>query len=61
VLAEPVGAAVLAWLLLGELPAGAFVIGAPLVLAGVAMAVIRGRAVAAPPSAPVSGVPPPGG
>jgi drug/metabolite transporter (DMT)-like permease len=61
VLAEPVGAAVLAWLLLGELPAGAFVIGAPLVLAGVAMAVIRGRALPAPPSAPVSGVPPPGG
>ena len=35
ILAEPVGAIALAWLLLDELPAAAFWLGAPLVLAGV--------------------------
>jgi drug/metabolite transporter (DMT)-like permease len=49
VLSEPLGAGLLAWLLLGELPAAAFAVGAPLVLAGVAMATARrGSAVAAP-------------
>lgn len=43
VLSEPVGAGLLAWLLLDELPAGAFAIGAPLVLAGVAIATARRR------------------
>lgn len=41
VLSEPVGAGVLAWLVLGELPTGWFYVGAPLVLAGVAVATIR--------------------
>jgi drug/metabolite transporter (DMT)-like permease len=41
VLAEPVGAGLLAWLLLGELPVPWFFAGAPLVVAGVAMAVVR--------------------
>jgi drug/metabolite transporter (DMT)-like permease len=39
ILAEPVGATALAWLLLHELPAAAFWLGAPLVLAGVWLAV----------------------
>jgi len=51
VLTEPVGAGVLAWLLLDELPAGAFWIGAPLVLAGVAIAV-TGRRDPLPPPPP---------
>ena len=38
VLAEPVGAGLLAWALLGELPAGWFYLGAPLVLVGVLIA-----------------------
>lgn len=38
VLAEPVGATLLAWLILGELPAALFWVGAPLILAGVAWA-----------------------
>lgn len=41
VLAEPVGAGVLAWLLLGELPQGWFFVGAPLVLLGVLVATAR--------------------
>jgi drug/metabolite transporter (DMT)-like permease len=41
VLAEPVGAGLLAWLLLDELPVTWFFAGAPLVIAGVALAVIR--------------------
>ncbi len=51
VLSEPVGAGILAWLVLGELPAGGFWLGAPLVLAGVAVALIQRRspAVAPPP------------
>jgi drug/metabolite transporter (DMT)-like permease len=44
VLSEPVGAGVLAWLVLGEAPAGWFYVGAPLVLAGVAVATVRRRA-----------------
>jgi drug/metabolite transporter (DMT)-like permease len=44
VLSEPVGAGVLAWLLLGEVPAGWFLVGAPLVLTGVAVATVRRRA-----------------
>lgn len=43
VLSEPVGAGILAWLLLGELPAPLFAVGAPLVLAGVAIATVRRR------------------
>jgi drug/metabolite transporter (DMT)-like permease len=41
VLAEPVGAGLLAWLLLGELPVPGFFAGAPLVVLGVALAVLR--------------------
>lgn len=51
VLTEPVGAGVLAWLLLAELPARAFWVGAPLVLAGVAIALTGRRGRAAPPPA----------
>lgn len=54
VLAEPVGAGVLAWLVLGELPAGAFAIGAPLVLLGVAAAAFGGRQPATSPDLPVA-------
>lgn len=43
VLAEPVGAGLLAWFLFGELPAGWFWLGAPLVLAGVAVATVSRR------------------
>lgn len=43
VLAEPVGAGILAWLVLGELPAGGFWLGAPLVLIGVAVALVQRR------------------
>ena len=44
VLAEPVGATVLAWLALDELPSGAFYVGAPLILAGVFVAAnVRAR------------------
>jgi drug/metabolite transporter (DMT)-like permease len=43
VLSEPVGAGVLAWWLLGEVPAGWFLVGAPLVLVGVAIATVRRR------------------
>lgn len=38
VLAEPVGATLLAWVILGELPPWPFWVGAPLILAGVAYA-----------------------
>jgi drug/metabolite transporter (DMT)-like permease len=44
ILAEPVGATALAWLLLDELPAAAFWLGAPLVLAGVWLTVTGERA-----------------
>ena len=43
VLAEPVVATVLAWLWLGQLPASLFWVTAPVVLAGVAVATVRGR------------------
>ena len=43
ILGEPVGAGLLAWLLLGELPEPLFALGAPLVLLGVAV-VIRSNA-----------------
>jgi drug/metabolite transporter (DMT)-like permease len=43
ILAEPVGAGLLAWLVLGELPPAFFALGAPLVLLGVAR-VIRADA-----------------
>lgn len=43
ILAEPVGAGLLAWLLLGELPTAWFWAGAPLVLAGVAIATTHRR------------------
>lgn len=49
VLTEPVGAGVLAWLVLGELPADAFWFGAPLVLAGVAIALTGRRGHPTPP------------
>jgi drug/metabolite transporter (DMT)-like permease len=44
ILTEPVGATILAWLLLDELPADAFWLGAPLVLAGVWLAATGERA-----------------
>lgn len=53
VLSEPVGAGVLAWLLLGELPSPFFALGAPLVLAGVALATVRSRAPATASDAPL--------
>jgi drug/metabolite transporter (DMT)-like permease len=43
ILTEPVGATALAWLLLDELPAAAFWLGAPLVLAGVWLTVTGER------------------
>jgi drug/metabolite transporter (DMT)-like permease len=43
ILAEPVGATALAWLVLDELPAAAFWLGAPLVLAGVWLTVTGER------------------
>jgi drug/metabolite transporter (DMT)-like permease len=43
ILTEPVGATALAWLLLDELPSAAFFFGAPLVLAGVWLAVTGER------------------
>jgi drug/metabolite transporter (DMT)-like permease len=53
VLCEPVGATLLAWLLLAELPAPGFWLAAPLVLAGVYLATARRRrAGAAPPAEP---------
>jgi drug/metabolite transporter (DMT)-like permease len=59
VLSEPIGAGVLAWLLLAELPATAFAFGAPLVLAGVALATRSARTGAAAPDAPVAASTPP--
>lgn len=53
VLSEPVGAAVLAWLVLAETPAAAFAVGAPLVLLGVAVAT-TGRAAPVAADAPVA-------
>jgi len=50
VLAEPVGATLLAWLLLSELPAPLFWAAAPLVLLGVAVAT-SGRGIASEPNA----------
>ena len=43
-LIEPLGASLLVWLLLGELPPVAAVLGAPLVLSGVVLHVIEDRA-----------------
>lgn len=43
VLAEPVGAGLLAWLVLEELPPGLFYLGAPLVLLGLVVATARPR------------------
>lgn len=43
VLSEPLGAGLLAWLVLGELPAMLFYVGAPLVLLGLAIATSRSR------------------
>jgi drug/metabolite transporter (DMT)-like permease len=43
VLSEPVGAGILAWWLLDELPSSLFAVGAPLVLVGVAIATARRR------------------
>lgn len=51
VLAEPVGAGLLAWMLLGELPAGWFYLGAPLVLVGVLIATTRSRGTTQRPGA----------
>lgn len=48
VLAEPVVATVLAWWLLDQLPAPLYFVAAPLVLVGVAMAVLRRRRPARP-------------
>lgn len=49
ILAEPVGAAVLAWLLLDEVPTAWFALGAPLVLIGVLLVIRRRTVPAAPP------------
>src|SRR5919197_833064 len=49
-LIEPVGATLLAWLLFRELPATAFWLGAPLVLAGVWLAATRGGRAGAHPA-----------
>lgn len=46
VLAEPVGAGILAWLVLGELPAPLFWLGAPLILVGLYVATTSRRGVA---------------
>lgn len=48
VLAEPVGATVMAWLLLDELPTPGFWVAAPLILAGVYLAATTGRGPARP-------------
>lgn len=48
IVAEPVVATVLAWLVLGELPASLFWLGAPLVLTGVVVATARRRRVPVP-------------
>jgi drug/metabolite transporter (DMT)-like permease len=58
VLAEPVGAGILAWVVLGELPAGPFFVGAPLVLLGLAVATMR-RGAATTARAPVPDAPEP--
>lgn len=50
ILAEPVGAGLLAWLLLGELPAPLFAVGAPLVLLGVLLVIRRSTEEAPVPS-----------
>jgi drug/metabolite transporter (DMT)-like permease len=54
VLAEPVGAGLLAWLVLAELPPALFYLGAPLVLLGLLVATVRprGRPAAATASDP---------
>ncbi len=52
VLAEPVGATLLAWVLLAELPAMLFWAGAPLVLLGVFVATARSPRRRRPPRAP---------
>ena len=46
ILAEPVGAGILAWLVLGELPAPLFALGAPLVLLGVVVVIRSSESVA---------------
>lgn len=43
ILAEPVGAGLLAWLVLTEVPSPMFALGAPIVLVGVAIATLRRR------------------
>lgn len=43
ILAEPVGAAVLAFLIFGEVPSMWTIVGAPLILGGLVLASIRGR------------------
>ncbi|MBW3578250.1 MAG: DMT family transporter [Actinobacteria bacterium] len=52
VLAEPVGATLLAWVFLDELPSALFWVGAPLILAGVFTATARRRGPAARPEPP---------
>lgn len=54
VLAEPVGAAILAWIVLAELPPVLFWAGAPLILVGVFIASIR-TGVAGPATEPPTG------
>lgn len=54
ILAEPVGSTILAWLLLDELPARLFWVGAPFVLVGVFVATVRSRRNRAGPAIPPS-------
>jgi len=50
ILGEPVGAALLAWPVFGELPSTRALLGGALILGGVALGVVRGRASRKPPS-----------
>lgn len=61
VLAEPVSATLLAWLVLAELPAPGFWLAAPLVLVGVAVSLARPPAAQRSGAGPAQGGSPPGG
>lgn len=57
VLAEPVSATLLAWLVLSELPAPGFWLAAPLILVGVAVSISRPRAGGSSEEGPTGGSP----